>query len=714
MSWADDIRCLYCDGRLPLYRKITNGQFCSSAHRKAYWQEQERLAVERLHQTHDSLRAYRPTGVSVEAILGQAEAPQEMERPLWLTLVNTDQVPVPGFCVDPTPLHPRWMRENPAGSEAIPTEGTRVLRQPFFTYAGRSASFGSADLVRIPVSEQDWRALTASVHPVDLRIQPVYHRALDFAIEGEAIEELAEIVKEAEDIPSMAGLLALARPLPRGCAAVAIGADDSPVAMLLRQQLPPDFSTVPVWSAAPMVAGSLPLPTGIIAKLARLAPAAAQAIELRRDAALPEIALSTPPVPPRLRLAAGRRYAVRLHESDVKAAEFTAILPAPGAVTIPERRVKVAPARNPKQTAPPAPMQEPNRAGLVTLPRTAKPVASGATLMKTSGAASMPQPPQADPMRPALRAEPVDAPAAPGIPTDFAISLPPYADMEASVERPRAHLWTHAMDFVNRAPRDLKLLAVAIPVLLGLALHPALPKVRVASHANTNGMENTFKQAMNTQWTNVRQSLVDRAAVALDEDFRAGLDDWTSRWSSRNDGNAEWSFDATGFVRPGPLALYKPSVGLTDYQMQFLGMIDKKAMSWVVRAADFDNFYVVKLEVLKPGPLPTLGLTRYAVINGKADSRKDTVVPIDARPDTLYRVMMDVHGDDFALTIQGQMIDAWTEPRLKHGGIGFFSARGEDSRVRWVQVTHQYDMLGRLCAYLAPYNIPSSSESLQP
>src|SRR4029077_19102672 len=69
MSWTDDTRCLYCDGRLPLYRKITHGQFCSTAHRKAYWQEQERLAVERLHQTHDSLRAFRPA-VPVEAILG--------------------------------------------------------------------------------------------------------------------------------------------------------------------------------------------------------------------------------------------------------------------------------------------------------------------------------------------------------------------------------------------------------------------------------------------------------------------------------------------------------------------------------------------------------------------------------------------------------------------------------------------------------------------
>jgi len=142
-------------------------------------------------------------------------------------------------------------------------------------------------------------------------------------------------------------------------------------------------------------------------------------------------------------------------------------------------------------------------------------------------------------------------------------------------------------------------------------------------------------------------------------------------------------------------------------------MIDKKALSWVVRAADFDNYYVIKMVVLKSGPLPTIGITRYAVINGKADSRGDTVVPVDARADSLYRVRLDVHGDDFALSVQGQMVDSWSESRLTRGGIGFFAAPGEESRVRWVQVTHQYDMLGRLCAYLAPYNITSTSGSWQ-
>ena len=711
MSWADDIRCLYCDGRLPLYRKITNGQFCSSAHRKAYWQEQERLAVERLHQTHDSLRAYRPAGVSVEAILGQPETPQETERPRWLTLANTGQVPIIGFYPDPTPLHPRWLPEHLAGSEALPFDGTQALRRPILLYGGESIDFAFAGLVRIPFSERDSKIAGFTIEPALLRTSLVYNVALNLEIDGDAVGELVELVKE--EIPEMAGLLVLLRPSPRNYAIVMLGVDVAPLAILLRSRLPLDSSATVSGKAAPISAGSVPLQRFEVVKSAASEVDVPRALDLRRESAAPELALSTPPLRPRLRLATGRRYAVRFHEQISKTVPPSALSSAPGAVTLPERRVKVAPVRNAKQIEAPAPMQEPNAAGMVKLPCTAKAKATGATRIAPSST-SLPQPAHTDPMRPTLKLDPIGEIAGPSAIPDFAVSQPPYAAIEAALEQPRAHVWTHAADFWNRAPRDLKLLAFAIPVLLGLALHPGLPKVRFSSPANTTGMQHSFEQAMNTQWSSVKQSLVDRAAVALDEDFRAGLDDWASRWSTRGDGNAEWSFDATGFVKPGPLALYKPSVGLTDYQMQFLGMIDKKALSWVVRAADFDNFYVVKLEVLKPGPLPTIGITRYAVVNGKADSRVDTVVPMDARSDTLYRVLMDVHGDDFSLTVQGQMVDAWTEPRLKHGGIGFFSARGEDSRVRWVQVTHQYDMLGRLCAYLAPYNIPSSSGSLQP
>jgi len=92
------------------------------------------------------------------------------------------------------------------------------------------------------------------------------------------------------------------------------------------------------------------------------------------------------------------------------------------------------------------------------------------------------------------------------------------------------------------------------------------------------------------------------------------------------------------------------------------------------------------------------------VVNGKAGKHVKTQVRINVQADTLYRIGMDIHDDTFLLTIQGSIIDSWSDADLLRGGIGFFSAAGEASRLRWVQVSHQYDMLGRLCAYLAPYN----------
>ena len=280
---------------------------------------------------------------------------------------------------------------------------------------------------------------------------------------------------------------------------------------------------------------------------------------------------------------------------------------------------------------------------------------------------------------------------------------------------PQAML-SHIAGFWKHAPRDLKLLVFGIPVLLALALHPSLKKIPYTAPPQAagiqRGIERNFKSQLTEKWQNVRQTMVDRAAIALDEDFRAGSG---TTGLSVCGGTTEWAFDATGFVRPGPLALYRPSIELTDYQLQFLGMRSiKKALSWVVRAADFDDYYVVKLVVVKPGPVPTIGVTRYAVIHGKAQDRVDTMAFINAREDMLYRIRMDIHGDVFALTVQGQMVDSWSEPRLRKGGVGFFTARGEASRLRWVQVTHQYDTLGRLCAYLAPYNFPSTNGGWEP
>jgi hypothetical protein len=298
-----------------------------------------------------------------------------------------------------------------------------------------------------------------------------------------------------------------------------------------------------------------------------------------------------------------------------------------------------------------------------------------------------------------------EAPEAPAQGTPSSSTFP-----SITAQKTALRLLLHAVgEFWKNAPRDLRVLIIAIPVLLALAFHPSLPKLHVSAVRATGPMQTRMGEAVNSSRNNLRLAVSSRAAVALDEDFRFGLDEWRSPGGIAT----EWSFDANDFVHPGSLALYSPSLNLTDYQLQFLALIDKKALSWVVRAADFDNYYVVKLVVSDPGPLTTLGLTRYAVINGKAQDRVDAVVPLTARPDMIYRVKMDIHDDNFSVAVQGQLADAWSEPRLKRGGIGFFCARGELSRVRWLQVTHQYDMLGRLSSFLARYDLAATNSRLE-
>jgi hypothetical protein len=238
--------------------------------------------------------------------------------------------------------------------------------------------------------------------------------------------------------------------------------------------------------------------------------------------------------------------------------------------------------------------------------------------------------------------------------------------------------------------------AFAVTILAGVALYAGTSVLGKAASGVSHG------------WQRVHEAVADRAAVDLNEDFRTGLDNWTNRAS----GHPSWISDSSGFVHPAALALYRPSLGLSDYQMQFVGTIDKKSLSWVVRAADVNNYYAVGLTVLKPGATPTIGVTRYAVISGKVQDRVTTPLVISARVDTVYHVSLEVQGDQFALSVQDQVVDTWFDARLRHGGIGFFAEPEAASRVTGVQVRARYDLLGRLCAFLMPSGKSTDRASL--
>src|SRR5205814_10236965 len=111
MSWSDDTRCLFCEGKLPLYRKVTHGQFCSTAHRKSYWEEQERLALERLQQSHISLNVNRPP------IAGDP-----------IGLVESKTPPLASRAIE-APVHTTAPEEAPQVEFAVPDMGGMLLQQ---------------------------------------------------------------------------------------------------------------------------------------------------------------------------------------------------------------------------------------------------------------------------------------------------------------------------------------------------------------------------------------------------------------------------------------------------------------------------------------------------------------------------------------------------------------------------------------------------------
>jgi hypothetical protein len=143
---------------------------------------------------------------------------------------------------------------------------------------------------------------------------------------------------------------------------------------------------------------------------------------------------------------------------------------------------------------------------------------------------------------------------------------------------------------------------------------------------------------------------------------------------------------------------------MSDYRFSFLGQIDTRSLNWVFRAKDEKNYYAMRIVITKPGPLPSADVVRYAVIDGKEVQRKSFPLPFSIRQDTLYQVEMDVRGNQFTTYLQGQIVDSFTDDRFAQGGVGFFTPKGDRSLLRWVEVTYQYDYLGRLCAMLAPYS----------
>lgn len=131
------------------------------------------------------------------------------------------------------------------------------------------------------------------------------------------------------------------------------------------------------------------------------------------------------------------------------------------------------------------------------------------------------------------------------------------------------------------------------------------------------------------------------------------------------------------------ISFFRPSAGRDNYRLEFDGQIESKGLGWVVRAADAKNYYLYKIEFVKPG---LVALGRAVVLNGDESARHYTPLTKPLRPGAVFHVRVDVRGDEFAIYINDELIESWHDDRIKQGGLGLMTEVGDGSQATKVQI----------------------------
>jgi hypothetical protein len=164
-------------------------------------------------------------------------------------------------------------------------------------------------------------------------------------------------------------------------------------------------------------------------------------------------------------------------------------------------------------------------------------------------------------------------------------------------------------------------------------------------------------------------------AIRLEDRFDAGLGNWVG-------GVADWKVDVAG-VRPGALALFAPSLGMADYDLEFLVRIDQKSLSWVFRAADEQNYHLATISNSPQGRT----FTRSSVIEDQPGLSVTTPVRQAGNPKSAVTIHTRVRGNDFTVSMDGEPIERWSDNRLSIGGVGFTGGPEQKARLYWMRLT---------------------------
>jgi hypothetical protein len=210
-------------------------------------------------------------------------------------------------------------------------------------------------------------------------------------------------------------------------------------------------------------------------------------------------------------------------------------------------------------------------------------------------------------------------------------------------------------------------------------LQPAIASPQFASVSEPTGRQ---------PWVGLAIIAVVLAAGIAAYEWRSPSKDSVAATSMEVGGSGwitEWASDAAGSARGRQLSLYRPSISMSDYRLDFLGRIDRRSLGWVFRAVDSSNYYAAKLEASRPGA-QTLTITRFAVIHGFEGMHIQRTLTLAPGAGEILKVRLEARGPRFTVSVQNQVVEDWEDDRLKSGGLGFLNEREEQGQVGSIQI----------------------------
>ncbi|RHW25649.1 alpha-L-rhamnosidase [Nocardioides immobilis] len=173
--------------------------------------------------------------------------------------------------------------------------------------------------------------------------------------------------------------------------------------------------------------------------------------------------------------------------------------------------------------------------------------------------------------------------------------------------------------------------------------------------------------------------------------FETGLgdDDWgDAAWIRRPPGNPDFSalsvVDGRGRVTGGNVTLAKTGQDWTDYVLTLDVTPVTRAAAVVFRAPDSSNGYMWQLHA------GDNALKTHRMVAGAFPTDARRTVPFVIDTGVTYELGIRVEGQTFRTTIDGQVVDTWTDPSAtgsRAGTIGFRQASGEVADYDDIRVT---------------------------